>query len=219
MVAAPSKIHQSSLSLQLGVLSPLKRRRRNLSFTLSLGDFLLHYSLSSCNGARRAARCITRLHFLNRFLGKVKVPSLTPSPSVSFAFHPSPSGLTRSHPESPTTPTATDRICVALTAVDSSFFSPRSSDRPTILRPLFDPLSPFNGNERDEEWRGRGGGGKLVLPLSLPSSFTPLSHSPLGICIEFRKKGFPPPPPPPPRPAGDHRERGRERRKEGMRVM
>ena len=117
-------------SLQLGVLSPLKRRRRNHSFTLSLGDFLLHYSLSSCNGARRAARCITRLHFLNRFLGKVKVPSLTPSPSVS-SLPPFPSGLTRSHPESPTTPTATDRICVALTAVDSSFFSTRSSVRPT----------------------------------------------------------------------------------------
>ena len=32
----------------------------------------------------------------------------------------------------------------------------------------------------------RGGEGKLVLPSSL-------SHSPLGICIEFRKKGFPPP--------------------------
>ena len=150
-------------------------------------------SPSSCNGARRAARCITRLHFLNRFLGKVKVPSLPSSPSVSFL--PSPSGLTRSHPESPTTPTATDRdrICVALTAVDSSFFSALSSDRPTILRPLFDPLSPFNGNERDEKWRRRrGGGGKLVLPLSLPPF---LFHSSFSLSSRnlhrISEEGFP----------------------------
>ena len=63
-----------------------------------------------------------------------------------------------------------------LTAVDSS------SLRPTILSVR--RSIPSHLLMATKETR-RGGEGKLVLPSSL-------SHSPLGICIEFRKKGFPP---------------------------
>ena len=82
-----------------------------------------------------------------------------------------------------------------LTAVDSS------SLRPTILSVR--RSIPSHLLMATKETR-RGGEGKLVLPSSL-------SHSPLGICIEFRKKGFPPPSPPSP-PA-----RLRDQRKEGGR--
>ena len=119
---------------------PLKSRRNH-----SLCDFLLHYSpsLSSCSGAAGALRCITRLHFLNRFSvggGGWGGQSQSPLPPSSFLLSLPPVRPFLSSQSDPSSKSlsatyntaADDRICVALTAVDSSFFSP--VDPPTTLR-------------------------------------------------------------------------------------